>query len=245
MDWYDCCYLINTYKLSIYIKVNEMNFKKISFTAAALLLTASANVYAGLITNGSFEEPGLADNTWTVFTPSIPGWTVQNGAGIEIQNNVVTTAFDGEQYVELDSHPNSTSSQSNSSMYQLVDGLVVGNSYELSFAYAPRVSSVFDIVNGPTVNTNGINVYFGSQSELFNLDAIFTDTQSGWTVYSAIVEATAEAMYLTFEADGTADTYGGFIDNVELASVPEPSVLALFGLGLVGLGFASSKKKQA
>jgi hypothetical protein len=222
-----------------------MSLKKLSSIIAVLSLGLSTSVSANLITNGSFEDPGLNPGQWTVFNPEIPGWTVQNGAGIEIQNNTVITAFDGDQYVELDSHPNDVSSTSNSSMFQLVDDLVAGQSYELSFAYAPRVSSTFDIVSGPTMNTNGINVYFGSQLELFNVDGVFTDTQSGWTIYSTIVEANAEEMYLMFEADGTSDTYGGFIDNVSLTSVPEPSILALFGLGLAGLGFASRKKNQA
>ncbi|MCU7815244.1 MAG: PEP-CTERM sorting domain-containing protein [Candidatus Thiodiazotropha sp. (ex Rostrolucina anterorostrata)] len=51
--------------------------------------------------------------------------------------------------------------------------------------------------------------------------------------------ATDATMYLAFEADGLNNSYGGLIDNIELvASVPEPSVIALLGAGLFGLGFA-------
>lgn len=209
-----------------------MNIKQIAF--AALTLLYSMNSSANLIENGSFEDPGLNPGSWSVFQTGIPGWTVQNGAGIEIQNNTIIDAYDGDQYVELDSH-------NNSSMWQLVDDLTIGAHYNLSFAYAPRVSSSFDRVSGPTINTNGINVYFGSLGELFNIDGVYTDNQNGWLIFSSSVVATSEEMYLTFEADGTSDSYGGFIDNVVL--VPEPSIVALFGLGLIGMGVATRNRK--
>jgi hypothetical protein len=41
------------------------------------------------------------------------------------------------------------------------------------------------------------------------------------------------------------NTSDGKVQNFEIALVPEPSVIALFGLGLVGLGFASRRRQQS
>lgn len=42
---------------------------------------------------------------------------------------------------------------------------------------------------------------------------------------------------------GPTSSVGGYIEKIEYASVPEPGTLALFGLGLAGLGFARRRKQ--
>ena len=44
-----------------------------------------------------------------------------------------------------------------------------------------------------------------------------------------------------FWVDSDSDSFK--IDRMEVSAVPEPSILALFGLGLVGLGFGSRKRQ--
>jgi len=45
-----------------------------------------------------------------------------------------------------------------------------------------------------------------------------------------------------FSSDGT-ESFAA-VDNVMVSAVPEPSIIALFGLGLLGLGFARRKVRS-
>jgi len=202
--------------------------KFIGKTITALLLSSVALLAnASLITNGDFEDDvGLTGNNWGVYN-SVNGWTTFSGAGIEIERNTIVTAQSGSQYVELDSH-------NNSSMFQQLTGLTVGESYLLSFWYHARTN------NGD--NDNGIDVSWGASApgalQLAIANETLQSTNSAWIEKTLSLFATQSTMYLTFSATGLNNSLGGFIDNVSLtkaASVPESSGLVLFGLGLMGL----------
>lgn len=200
---------------------------KFKFIATHLLgitaLVTASFANANLIVNGDFEEPQLGAGAWQVFG-AINGWTTTSGSGIEIQNNTIVTAQSGNQYVELDSY-------SNSSMTQMISGLITGQAYDVSFWYHARTS------NGS--NDNGINMLWGDSSpgiEVLSIDNIKASDQLGWVEFSRSLTATAATMYLTFSADGLNNSLGGFVDNVQMSSaVPEPAALGLFVCGLLGL----------
>jgi len=65
---------------------------------------------------------------------------------------------------------------------------------------------------------------------------------SDWTLYSDNFTVTSAGSYtLTFTGDdpyGTDGDHTTFVDNVSIATVPEPSSLALTGLSVLGLFFA-------
>ncbi len=206
-------------------------YKKLCKHLIVLTATTAASIAnANLLVNGDFENPHLAPGAWSVFS-SISGWTTSSGPGIEIENNTIVTAQSGQQYVELDSH-------ANSSMAQTITGLSVGNNYDLSFWYRARTNNL--------QNDNGINMYWGDTSpgDLNLAIANVTANQGGWTEYLRTLTATDSTMYLGFAAVGLNNSLGGFIDNVQLTAarpVPEPVSLGLFSLGFLGLMAARRK----
>ena len=79
--------------------------------ALAVVLTfTSTGTWAddNLVVNGSFEEPAISG--WGVFN-SIPGWTKLSYYGIEVQNRVAGSPYDGNQHVEMDSYGSSAMRQ--------------------------------------------------------------------------------------------------------------------------------------
>jgi hypothetical protein len=217
------------------------------------LLLASPLSNASLITNGSFEaltfsdnslSQGLVHNTnlqdvknknsaWDVFY-ALPGWVTTSGTGIELQKNIVSNSAEGENHIELDSHPRGAS---NSVMTQSLDSLIIGADYLLEFSYKPRTNAK---------NDNGINVFWYNAAIDFNIkmDADFavnsrSKKQPDWAVQSIVLTAQSETMDLSFGAFGKKNSLGGLLDNVSLVQVsngtatdiPEPSVFALSMLG--------------
>lgn len=190
-----------------------------------LLLTAALGVaapgaQANLIINGGFESPDIATGTFAILG-TIPGWSTTFGAGIEIQDHVAGSPFEGDQHVELDS-------VGNSGMVQTVVPTVAGTGYRFSFAYSPRpgvslASNPIDVlVNGvliDTVSASGIGL-----------------TDTSWTIHSYLVSAVGTSTAIEFRATGTSDSLGGYLDDVRFdVNVPEPAGVALVLTGLLAL----------
>jgi hypothetical protein len=200
---------------------------KTKLALALTIFALSTQVNAAgvnLIVNGSFENPDVPPGTYSIYN-AIDGWTT-GGAGVEIRDNLVGTAYEGDQFAELDS-------DSNSQIFQTVAGTVAGQVYALSYAYSPRLDQL--------ASTNGISVFWNGNL-LVNTTAL-GGSSSAWTMLDFLVTGTGNDV-LQFAATGTSDSFGGNIDAVSLTSVsavPLPAAAFLFAPAL--LGFMGLRRK--
>lgn len=205
----------------------QINMKKMLL---AVLLAAPVLSQAGpvnLVQNGSFESTSLANGAWQLLNNGqLSQWQV-GSAGVEIRNNVAGKAFDGVNYLELDGNVNGSIAQ--------VLNTVQGQWYQLSFAFSNR--------SGLAVNSNGLGWAIGSLSASAPILAFNNTGDNAWNQFSVRWQATSSNTLLSFSGQGISDGTGSSLDAVSVTSVPEPESLSLAGLALLGLGFASIKRK--
>lgn len=207
---------------------------KLLLAAVGVSVCAIASTPANAVSliNGGFEsDVGLTGGQWSVYPSGIPGWSVIDGAGIEIQNGNIggTTAYEGNQKVELDSHGRG----SNSHMAQTVS--LAAGSYEFSFAYFGRTADA---------GTNGIG--YSLSPGVLGISSVTGVKAAGWTLITHMFNLASDSdVTINFWANGDEDTLGGYIDAVQISAVPLPSSVLLFGASLLGLGWLGRRRKQA
>jgi hypothetical protein len=199
-----------------------------SVLAAALVgMSSFAQVAYGadLIKNGSFEQNSQASGSWSIYS-SLIGWT--GSPNIELRNNVAGTAYDGVNFVELDTY-------ANSSMTQTLTG--AAGVYQLSFWYSARPG---------TDATNDLSFTIDGSAPVTLLQGVSNSGNNhNWQQYTALVNFDGSGD-ITFSAVGRSDALGGSLDKVSFtAAVPEPETYAMMmvGLGLIG-GIARHRKQQ-
>ena len=203
----------------------------VSSALTASFIFASAQVQAAdLVFNGGFEQPALSSGTYSL-TPSIPGWSLgadSVGASIEVQNNVAGAAYEGSQFVEL----NSTAP---TSIYQDLN-TVAGQNYNVSFAYSPR----------PGVLDNTLHFTWGGQLTDTLTSSGVGNTDTVWTVHNYTLTASSSSTRLKFDDLGDPNnSVGTYLDKVQVTpATPEPGSIALLAAGtLSGIGFLARRKR--
>jgi hypothetical protein len=196
-----------------------------TFVLAASLAAPLLASAADLVTNGSFEADAQANGSWAIYN-SLTGWM---GPGIELRDNVAGTAFDGSNFVELDSNKNS-------SMSQTLTG--IAGQYVLSFWYSARPNTA--------PGTNGLSFSLdGSTLGSVLVGVGNSSSTHSWQQYSTLVDFDGSAA-LTFSAIELGDSYGGSLDKVSFtAAVPEPQTYALMLAGLGAMGLIMSRRNRA
>lgn len=198
---------------------------------ATALVAAPASAAVVFTTTWELDQvpDGPAAGTYKIYnnppTTSVAGWTPETQ--IELQNNVAgsPSPVGGKVFAELDADFNSSMSR-----------IIGPGTYDLSFLYSPRPGVGFGS-NGILVSLNG--------SELGQISA--TGLSGGNTAWSTIVMqrfTVGSNSTLTFTANGTSDSLGGYIDNITLAAVPEPTTWALFILGFGAIGYAMRRRSS-
>ena len=220
----------------------------IAALSAAALLLGSPNAQAGLIVNGSFEQPVLSAGEYRDVaggdSTTITGWTVL-GNDVGLVQNAFSEPGNGMTQFNAQAGLNSLdlTGSANSGPTDGIQQTVAttpGQQYALSF-YVGRAQSSngSSIYQGPA--TIRLSINGGSAVSFTNTDTPtpgFMDWQNFNTIFTAATSSTTIA-FLNGTPTGTNEAG---LDNVSVVGVPEPGT-ALFGFVCVGVAALRRRRR--
>jgi len=216
----------------------------IAFFAVAgitMLLVTSSAFAIPIVTNGSMNgtaQIGSPPPGWT--SVSIDGDTIPVG-GLSGWATGIGASPDGGTFLAL---LNNGGGGGYDAVQQSISGFTIGQTYFLDFSFANvglDTTAAANYANSGFISANVAGVDL--DSALLNHDGFGSQT---WFNFSNSFIATAETLALTLSAvRQDVGGYAGGVDGVSIsaAAVPEPTSLALVGIGLIGLAFTRRKHK--
>lgn len=207
-----------------------------AFTLLAILSLSSSQLSAqNLLTNASFES------VLEYGDPTLPNWFAFFGAGSDGTFSTIDGGYTGN--VNASDGANNLSISNNgtpdgfSGVFQRVGGATAGLEYLFEFEALSNGSAAFPI--GAEFRIEFLDIAGGVIGSTGNV-AIAGDLTDTYQSFSLAAVAPAGTEFInpviaieTFSANGTPGNL--FVDNASLSVVPEPSSVALLGLGSLAL----------
>lgn len=184
-----------------------------------------------VLIDGSFENPEVTNPAkWDIFPSPAGGWNVawrsdipatfgpQNRpaiANMELHENVVGSAFQGDQYVELDSDWGGPSDSGNGEpastvIYQDI-ATTPGATYQVQYRFAARPNT--------PASDNRVEMSWGGVVENDTGNLAGAAGPIVWNLVSDTVVATTTTTRLAFTDLGTANSMGSFVDDFSLVKI--------------------------
>ena len=185
------------------------------------LMFWTPNAQAILIDDFNSQNGGVGAFNYD-FMGGTTGWTVTSGTV-----DLIPTKYGGFNFFPLNGH------------YIDLDGSTkqAGILATTTTFVAGNYTVTFDLAGSQRGDKNTVVVSLGSWSDSF------IDIPSNYPLTTITRSFSTSGGHLTFHNLG-GDNLGAILDNVSVTSVPEPSILLLFGAGLVGLGLIRKKFKN-
>ena len=238
-----------------------------SIAIAAVLAFSASTTQAQNLVNGGFEGVGAVNtgNGWTVNPVTLTsgpggtsgvdqGWATFGGGAGGTASQSSAAALSGTYSLLETVMPGNGWNPAGA--YQIISGITPGQKYTFN------IWAMTDTANDAYASTAGILVQLGFETAALGgadsvenpggtvgISGALPSTMGVWQEYS--VSATAPAgettaiVYAMFQDNSTATAMEDlYLDNAVLSVVPEPSSLALLGMGL-GLPFYFWRRRNS